>query len=160
MNSPWQLDQIISRTPLRQVRGQPDLLISKDLLPFTDLNKALHQVAVENTETGKTFQYYWQDGGKDICYVHVKCFSVHLFKHDKDYYIITHERESEAYQNTLMRTYQKGEKTPVDELEKQNDGQFHARHDYKSEDPKRKQLLKKVILFGTVSALLFFLRSC
>lgn len=145
IQSSWKIEEIIKRTPLRQVRGENDFYVPKSFEREADGNDDFYKKSKNSAESGKSFNISLRDKSGTTYPFAVNSFEVYSFADKKNYLFTVLDVDADDFINFLAKPVSKDD--IVLHSDKWGDGNFHAKHDYKHKNSKRNRRVFIKLIF-------------
>lgn len=157
IQSSWKIDEIVKRTPLRQVRGESAFYVQKAFASEADGNEDFFKKSEEAAQSGKSFDISLRDKKGSTYPFAVSSFDLYSFADKKNYLFTVLDVDADDFINFLAKPVV-NEKISL-HSDKWSDGNFHAKHDYKHENKKKKRVLIKIGLVLILLALIAWIQK-
>lgn len=157
IQSSWKIDEIVKRTPLRQVRGESEFYVQKTFAGEADGDEDFYKKSKEAAENGKSFDISLRDKKGSTYPFAVSSFELYSFADKKNYLFTVLDVDADDFINFLAKPVTT-EKIAL-HSDKWSDGNFHAKHDYKHGNSKKMRVLIKIVLVLILLALIAWIQK-
>lgn len=159
IQSSWKIEDIVKRTPLRQVYGRNDFYVPKSIAKAADGDGDFYDKSVRSAENGKSFDISLRDKDGASYPFAVKSFELYSFADKKNYLLTVLDIDADDFINFLAKPYSPSSGQISLHSDKWRDGKFHARHDYKSDGKNTVKVIVKLVVVLLLLVLIAFIQK-
>lgn len=159
IQSSWKIDEIVKLTPLRQVRGESAFFVQKTFASEADGNDDFYEKSKQSAESGKSFDISLHDKRGSTYPFAVSSFELYSFSDKKNYLFTVLDADADDFINFLAKPVSSSSQKIALHSDKWSDGNFHADHNYKHGNTKKKRVLIKIALVLILLALIAWIQK-